>query len=1368
MSSNSDTGASKSGSGNGRKGAFVPPSPTDLDVILDQYEFIEMLGRGGMGAVYKARQKSLDRIVAIKILPPNLTEDEEEEGFHFAERFQREARAMAKLSHPNIIAVYDFGQASDGQFYFVMEYVEGSDLHGLIRTGELTTAHVSGWMSQICDALQYAHSKGIVHRDIKPANIMITLDGQVKVADFGLAKITGADAVETKLTMTNMAMGTPDYVAPEALEADMEVDHRADLYAVGVMLYEMLTGKVPRGAWKLPSTQITGLDPRFDGLIERAMDADREERFQQASEISATLYEIATTPASLSTHELIEPDRTDSEVLTGQKSQSVTLRSGAMVKSGKTPQIKDRAKLKRPLGLVVSILGATLVLGGGGLLVLKNDPASSTLTEPITPPAPAETPKPAVSATELPTAPRPGDIPESSIPTPGTIATAQVADSFSGVESPLAIHSIRVTPATTETLKPTVDPRVPPRGRVPDEDPAVRFTNTLERLLDGITELDLGDRVPGVIEMRGPDAIPFLTTQDDRVFGVAADPRDPSLPRVVALTHGFFLQSVGQFPGNLRLFENSLAWMAGEGKPALLICPDELRWGGKQWAIQNGYRVEQRPPEGGGGVLVLAENRAYQSEENRRLIQEMLPKLDGVFTALTPWANINQTEFPEHPAGEIFAPFGFEIVYGNLGVIGKWERPAEMPAENAAEENWIDLLTLVDGERDSLMGPWTLEDGLLRSPANPKEFSPVGHTTLAMAPPEPSDHYDLRWRISRDAPGHVIVFPFSAGRKNHYVAFDVRSRKGSSVDLVGTPEATITRDSDFFETGKTHEVMLSVRGDLVRISFDGGTLFEEKVGVVGLRDIPFFPREKITGPVLGVGVCAGHITVHEASYRAVESVPDLSATTGPNRIETDSSRNADDLPTKIAAAAAADPRIAQLEQGFQATYERDANSRFKNDLAKLDQGYLGALDRARTTAQRAGDLTAVTLLDEEKARISGGKGVPPAEGDPGDPAPLAALRMTYRETHQKLERERSSRAVPLTEKYLSALVSYESELTRANEIEKALAVRELRDLVATRGKASIPAESKPAASDPVNAPSTSANLRDLPRGRVKGFGVRGSGDPLNIDGREFLLDFSDHRDVVRVYQAPHWSHALTAKGELLGFLAPPERENRQITSVSLGYFCSMSLRENGTIGVPVEQNNVNPPGTPLESIKDAVSIASNTRAAAILRASGELIVWADAGGSAARVELEEAPVDLVSLHSTESHLMARDKKGQFHAIHPRGNPPLVVELNAVKKLKEVETSPYASHWLAMDEEGKVFAGPANSGEWTIVPEDLGKGTTLRVGKQLSAVRLESGEWRAWGNTGGGVVEKINSLGPNVHDLSMDSFDEEKTKLIWIE
>ncbi len=282
--SSSETPGSSSSSGSG---SFVAPTVEELDAVLSSYELLEVLGRGGMGAVYKARQYSLDRIVAIKVLPTM----EDTDGIQFVERFRREAQAMAQLNHPNIVSVYSFGETSDGLLYIVMEYVEGTDLHGVIRTGEMTPDHVLSWAPQICEAIQYAHDAGIVHRDIKPANVFIENSGTVKIGDFGLAKV-GGDHAATKLTMTNMAMGTPDYVAPEVLEWGVEPDHRADVYALGVMLYEMLTGSVPRGSWKSVSEKVPGLDPRFDEIIVKAMDPDQDSRTQSAGEVATALNEI--------------------------------------------------------------------------------------------------------------------------------------------------------------------------------------------------------------------------------------------------------------------------------------------------------------------------------------------------------------------------------------------------------------------------------------------------------------------------------------------------------------------------------------------------------------------------------------------------------------------------------------------------------------------------------------------------------------------------------------------------------------------------------------------------------------------------------------------------------------------------------------------------------------------------------------------------------------------------------------------------------------------------------------------------------------------------------------------------------------------
>ncbi|MDZ4404079.1 protein kinase [Prosthecobacter sp.] len=272
---------------------WEPPSPEALQAAMPQYEVTEFLGRGGMGAVYKGRQISLERPVAIKILSKEL--DEREQGF--AERFKNEARAMAKLNHPGIIAVYEFGETADGLLYIVMEYVEGTDVARMIARNErLTVEHALAITTWVCDALAYAHARGIVHRDIKPANIMVSADGAVKVADFGLAKVRGSNGETLGLTQSGMAMGTLHYMAPEALMLGSAVDHRADIYAVGVMLYQMLTGKLPQGMFKLPSRLVPGLDARFDEIIARAMREDRDTRHQSAAELRSELDGIHTHP----------------------------------------------------------------------------------------------------------------------------------------------------------------------------------------------------------------------------------------------------------------------------------------------------------------------------------------------------------------------------------------------------------------------------------------------------------------------------------------------------------------------------------------------------------------------------------------------------------------------------------------------------------------------------------------------------------------------------------------------------------------------------------------------------------------------------------------------------------------------------------------------------------------------------------------------------------------------------------------------------------------------------------------------------------------------------------------------------------------
>jgi len=282
------TGYQRTGGGGFK---WQPPTPEKLAQLLPQYHIEALIGRGGMGAVYKGTQKALERPVAIKILPPEV----DDEDASYTERFKNEAKIMARLEHPAIVPVYDFGETSEGQFYFVMGFINGTDIHQMIQSqGRLPPEHALAITAHVCDALGYAHQHGVIHRDIKPSNILINMEGQVKVADFGLAKANDTSQ-SSGLTKTGLAMGTPDYVAPETLSIGMVPDGRADLYAVGVMLYQMLTGQVPRGAFDLPS-KLTGCDPRFDQIVFKAMKYDREDRYPTASDLRRDLDVILTAP----------------------------------------------------------------------------------------------------------------------------------------------------------------------------------------------------------------------------------------------------------------------------------------------------------------------------------------------------------------------------------------------------------------------------------------------------------------------------------------------------------------------------------------------------------------------------------------------------------------------------------------------------------------------------------------------------------------------------------------------------------------------------------------------------------------------------------------------------------------------------------------------------------------------------------------------------------------------------------------------------------------------------------------------------------------------------------------------------------------
>ncbi len=271
-------------------GVPEPPSIEELAPLFPDYELAALIGRGGMGAVYRARQNRLDRDVAIKVLARELASDPE-----FGERFLREARALAALNHPQILTVHDYGE-TDGWYFLITEFVDGVNLRQLMELGELSPAEALRLTPQICEALQYAHENGVVHRDIKPENILIDSRGHVRIADFGLAKVA-RDGDPIGLTRTTEVFGTPHYMAPEQWRGSSGVDHRADIFSLGVVIYEMLTGQLPIGHFDPPSKR-KGVPRGLDEVVQRTLAQQPEDRYQSAKDVQSDVEIQAKTPGS--------------------------------------------------------------------------------------------------------------------------------------------------------------------------------------------------------------------------------------------------------------------------------------------------------------------------------------------------------------------------------------------------------------------------------------------------------------------------------------------------------------------------------------------------------------------------------------------------------------------------------------------------------------------------------------------------------------------------------------------------------------------------------------------------------------------------------------------------------------------------------------------------------------------------------------------------------------------------------------------------------------------------------------------------------------------------------------------------------------
>ncbi|HVS17252.1 MAG TPA: serine/threonine-protein kinase [Planctomycetota bacterium] len=267
------------------------PDPAALARLFPGLEIESEIGRGGMGVVYRARQRKLGRTVALKLLAPELAGDRD-----FAARFLREARVLAHLRHEHIVAVHDFGE-TEGLCWLLMEHVDGPDLRQMMESGRLEAATALRIVPQICDALSAAHALGVVHRDIKPENVLLDGRGRAKIVDFGLAKLIDPSGATPTLTRAEQAMGTPHYMAPEQLRGARDVDHRADIYSLGVVFYEMLTGQLPIGRFEAPSRSVR-VDVRLDEIVLRALESQPERRYQSAVEVKGDVERVGRGPAT--------------------------------------------------------------------------------------------------------------------------------------------------------------------------------------------------------------------------------------------------------------------------------------------------------------------------------------------------------------------------------------------------------------------------------------------------------------------------------------------------------------------------------------------------------------------------------------------------------------------------------------------------------------------------------------------------------------------------------------------------------------------------------------------------------------------------------------------------------------------------------------------------------------------------------------------------------------------------------------------------------------------------------------------------------------------------------------------------------------
>jgi predicted Ser/Thr protein kinase len=330
----------------GGAGVVAEPVEGELAGVFPQFQILELIGSGGMGRVYKVMQPGLGRVAALKVLMPELAKDPS-----FVERFTREGRALARLQHPNIVSVFDIGETR-GYCWLLMEYVDGVNLRQVMQSGSLSPTDALQIIPGVCAALEYAHGQGVLHRDIKPENILLDGSGRVKIADFGVAKLSEVEGRRVTLTLSGSSLGTPAYMAPEQIERPQDVDHRADIYSLGVVFYEMLTGELPLGRFPAPS-ETKGVDPRFDNVVFRTLEKQRERRYQTAGEMKTQVEQVKVGEV---------PPPMPSGPMAAGPGAAGPVRVGVVSDGGRVRE--ERVSQKAVWGMVCTVAGVVLLVAG--------------------------------------------------------------------------------------------------------------------------------------------------------------------------------------------------------------------------------------------------------------------------------------------------------------------------------------------------------------------------------------------------------------------------------------------------------------------------------------------------------------------------------------------------------------------------------------------------------------------------------------------------------------------------------------------------------------------------------------------------------------------------------------------------------------------------------------------------------------------------------------------------------------------------------------------------------------------------------------------------------------------------------------------